>query len=100
MTFQFVTAAFLSCPTHNSTARFHAKAANSSGFSTLLYEKTEEEKESEAEKDTVFSFELVDFSRIVIGLSYAHTPHHLVLQPDRQFNLLPSFTERLCTYRI
>jgi hypothetical protein len=100
MTFQCVTAAFATTPGRFSSAKFHTKAANSSIFSSLFYEKIEEERENEEEKDKFLTIELADLTRIAIVLSHVHTPHHLIQNPDWQFNLKPSFSKLFCIYLI
>jgi hypothetical protein len=100
MTFQCITAVFATTPAHSSSAKFHAKAASSSIFSSLFYEKIEEERENEEEKDKFLTVELADLSRIVIVLSHVHTPHHLIQNPDWLFNLKPSFSRLFCIYLI
>lgn len=74
MTFECITAVFAqaeSGDTHNTT--LHTKSSNTSGFLSIVSEKTEEER-SEEEYDKFTSIELADFSKIAVFLSRVHTP--------------------------
>jgi hypothetical protein len=86
------------------SAGFHRftihRKSDHSIFSSVLFEKMEEEEKNEEEKDRFISIELLDFSTITTVLSQAHTPPtHFTLVVDRSDHQPALFT-LFCVYLI
>jgi hypothetical protein len=76
------------------------KSDHSSIFSSVLFEKMEEEEKNEEEKDRFITIELLDFSTITTLLSQAHTPDtHFTLLRDR-YDRQPRLFTLFCVYLI
>lgn len=76
------------------------RKSDHSVFSSVLFEKMEEEEKNEEEKDRFITIELLDFSTITTVLSQAHTPQtHFALVVDRSDHQPALFT-LFCVYLI
>jgi hypothetical protein len=76
------------------------KPDHSSVFSSVLFEKMEEEEKNEEEKDRYIAIELLDFSKITSLLSKAHTSNPDFTFSHGQYDRQPALFTLFCVYLI
>jgi hypothetical protein len=101
MAFECISAAFTPVtPANSIKVSAYKKSSAPSLFTSICFEKAEEEERSEEKSDKLASVILVDFSRVAFELSNVHTtdiPDISLIQP---FNVERSLFRLFCTFII
>jgi hypothetical protein len=77
---------------------FHSPHPESS-LSSLLFEKTEEEK-TEEDRSKILTVELADLTQLAVCLSLVHTPRISFLSLEQESHTQPLLFKRFCVFKI